>query len=204
MGTAAAKEFVVAQAKAIGTLELGVITTPYRLVTNPIPNFYRAVKERSEGKGRAWDVIFSGSLVAGDVAGSYTLGRGAISSINRTRAAMSVETPYGTAHQQLSLRALRLRWQVARGKPVFRGGAFGKSAAAEGQFWAPESPLAPGYNQRYGVASFKEPDFVIQGTLKPSSRIVTRAAPAVGSNPGGAMEIVTRAGEVFAKIFHMP
>ena len=204
MGMAATRETRAATIKGIAATALGIVSTPYRLVTESIPNFGQAVRERGETHDRVWDVLLTGALLEGDIAGTYALGRGALSLANRTRAATTIETPYGPARQDLSIEALRLRWQVARGRSVYRGGSLDKSGAAEGQFWAPESPLSPGYAERYGVASFTDPDFIIRGQVKTSSPFVTRRAPSVGSNPGGALEIVTRVGDVVLDFFHMP
>jgi hypothetical protein len=124
--------------------------------------------------------------------------------IRQAAPTLRIDTPFGVATQELSDPALRLRSEVAGGRPLFRGGTIGRSATGEGQFWAPESPLSPEYASRYGVASFTEPDFVIEGTLREGTQFVTRTAPAVGSNPGGALEVVTEPNGVRVDSFHMP
>jgi hypothetical protein len=69
----------------------------------------------------------------------------------------------------------------------------GKSQAGEAQFWALEDPNSPGYASRYGIPpeNVSNADFIETGTLKPGTDFVTRAAPPVGTNPGGGIEVVT-------------
>jgi len=118
--------------------------------------------------------------------------------------AISVKTPYGRAWQSLNPEALKLRGQVTNGTELYRGGVLGKSNVAEGQFWAPESPLNPGFTSRYGTGSYSgSPDFVASGNIKPGVTFITRYAPRVGSNAGGALEVVTRANGVRITSFFM-
>jgi hypothetical protein len=65
----------VSTVKGIGIVAWGVVTTPYRLVTQSIPNFARAVSERQQGRDRTWDVLFSGAMLEGDIAGTYAIAR---------------------------------------------------------------------------------------------------------------------------------
>ena len=117
---------------------------------------------------------------------------------------ISVKTSYGRAWQSLDPDALELRRQVSNGAEIYRGGVLGKTNVAEGQFWAPENPLNPGYASRYGAGSYSgPPDFVIGGNLKPGKPFITRHAPGVGSNAGGALETVTRANGVHLNYFYM-
>ncbi len=107
----------------------------------------------------------------------------------------SVDTPYGPALQSNAPQALAARKQVQSGVTLYRAGTMGKSQAAEAQFWSLEHPDNPGYAQRYGIPqeNIANADFVETGVLKRGTRFVTRAAPAVGSNPGGGIEVVTPA-----------
>ena len=79
----------------------------------------------------------------------------------------TVETPYGTAVQEVSHPALAARSQVADGAPVYRIGTLGRSQAAEAQFWALEHPTTPGYAARYGIPEENviNADFVEQGRV---------------------------------------
>ena len=203
-------EAAVASAKGVGIVAWGAITTPYRLITQSIPNFGRAVSERMQGKDRTWDVLFTGTMLEADIAGTYAIAKptGIVDRVNASversvAGGLSIETPNGVATQRLSFAALRLKSQVAAGRPLFRGGALGRSAAAEAQYWASESTLSPGYTRRYGVASFSRPEFVIEGRLREGAAFVTRTAPAVGRNPGGALEIVTEPNAVRLDAFYM-
>jgi hypothetical protein len=65
----------VSTLKGIGIVAWGVVTTPYRLVTQSIPNFARAVSERQQGADRTWDVLFTGAMLEGDIAGTYAIAR---------------------------------------------------------------------------------------------------------------------------------
>ena len=113
--------------------------------------------------------------------------------------------PFGApALQDVSL--LGLRGQAAAGQMVFRGGNFGPSAAAEGQFWSFESALTPGFASRIGAKTLGSgtPDFVLGATVRPGANFVTRFAPRFGSNAGGAPELVVNPGGMQLKYFHMP
>ena len=72
----------------------------------------------------------------------------------------------------------------------------------DAQFWAPESPLSPGYAYKYGV-DFKDTDYVIKGKLDPNADFITRSAPGLGNNSGGAIEIVTNPNGVKLDSFNM-
>jgi hypothetical protein len=117
----------------------------------------------------------------------------------------TISTPYGRTYQTISLKAISLRQEVTQGVPLYRGGSLGVSHIAEGQFWAPENPLlGEGYAQKYGVASFEEPDFVIGGKLRPGAKFIVRKAAKYGSNVGGALEVVTKPNTVDLDFFYMP
>lgn len=90
---------------------------------------------------------------------------------------------------------------------MYRIGTLGQSAGPEGQFWALENPLtSPEFAARYGVPpkNITNADFVEYGVLKPGAHFVTRAAPSVGSNPGGGIEIVVRPFDVQMEGVYMP
>ncbi len=114
-----------------------------------------------------------------------------------------VKTPYGDAVQSLGKEANTVKSGIKNGGTVYRGGTLGRSSAAEGQFWAPENPLNPGYADRYGV-DFSKIDFIIGGKVKPNSNIITRPAPGLGTNGGGAIEMVTDPNNVKLDFFYMP
>jgi len=116
-----------------------------------------------------------------------------------------VDTPYGPASQENTPEALALRDAVKGGAPIYRMGTMGKSETAEGQFWSPNNPLdTPDYAEQNGIPAdnMSGPDFVESGTVPSGSNIVTRGAPAFGSNPGGALEVVTSPGGVTMTWFH--
>lgn len=107
------------------------------------------------------------------------------------RSSTGIHTTQGTAFQATTPEALAAREAVENGATLFRGGTLGRSAGPEGQFWALEHPLSPGFAQRYGVPPENMPfDFIEYGKLKPGARFVTTPAPGVGPNRGGAINAV--------------
>ena len=114
----------------------------------------------------------------------------------------SVETPYGMAVQNNSKEARRIKKYVKQGGRVYRGGTYGRSKIADAQFGAPESPLTVGYAKKYGV-DFGQMDYIIGGYVKKETKFITRPAPGLGSNSGGAIEIVTPPNSVELQYFYM-
>ena len=121
-----------------------------------------------------------------------------------TKGFAEIATPYGNASQSVSGNALRARSSVEKGATLYKGGKLGVSAGPESQFWSLESPLNPGYAQKYGIppknANF---DFVETATLRPGASFITRPAPGVGPNGGGALEVVVKPGGVQLTGFSM-
>jgi len=115
----------------------------------------------------------------------------------------AIKTPYGEAVQSTTKEALNLRQYVDNGGQLYRGGTLGKSKAAEGQFWATESPFNPGYANKYGV-DFGNLDFVIGGKQSSGAPFITRPAPGLGNNAGGALEVVNSPYSVMLDYFYMP
>ena len=114
-----------------------------------------------------------------------------------------VPTPYGLATQADDVAALAARTMVSNGAPLYRIGTTGRSQCAEGQFWALESPLSPGYAARYGIppANVAGANFIEAATLRPGTPFVTRAAPGIGANGGGGIEVVVPEGGVVMTFF---
>lgn len=85
-------------------------------------------------------------------------------------------------------------------------GEFRRSNAAEGQYWGTETPITPGFANKYGAATLGvgAPDFKLAGTVRAVRRFITRTAPRVGTNSGGALEAVIRARGITLDYFHMP
>lgn len=104
--------------------------------------------------------------------------------LTRTVAA-GIATPYGAAFQAQSAEALAAREAIEGGATLYRGGVLGTSGGPEGQFWALENPLVPGYAQRYGVpAANQNFNFIEYGRIKPGAPFITRPAP------GGAADAI--------------
>ncbi len=115
----------------------------------------------------------------------------------------SVKTPYGLASQADDAASLAARSQVDGGATLYRTGTMGKSAAGEAQFWTLESPLSPGYAQRYGIPAENvlRADFIETATLRPGTSFITRPAPGIGGNVGGGIEAVFPSGGVNLNTF---
>ena len=109
------------------------------------------------------------------------------------------------AFQDESPEAMALRDYVNGGGALYRWGTPNRSNAAEGQFWAPTSPFTPGFASAYGIPpeNISEAGFVESGVLRPGAPFITRPAPAVGMNGGGAMEVVVSPGSVDLHWFTM-
>jgi hypothetical protein len=137
---------------------------------------------------------------------ALVLGLGAMGEVAMLPAVKVIATPYGEAAQGAGVAAQVLRSEVSAGAEIYRGGMFGRSAAGEAQFWAAESPLNPGFANRVGAATLGSgtPDFVLGGTLRSGAQFITRLAPGLGNNLGGALEIVTDPFAIRLTFFHMP
>ncbi len=131
------------------------------------------------------------------------LGRGA------TEAVPGIKTPYGVADQGTDAGSIVLRGQVETGGTVYRQGVTGTQQTADGQFWAGQNPAStPGYANSYGTPGTQvaqdEYLWIMGGTVEPGTPFVTRGAPGIGTNLGGAPEVVVNPGGVRNLWFHMP
>lgn len=116
------------------------------------------------------------------------------------RGAFSVVTAEGRAWQSLSREARKAR-SAAKEGALFRRGSTGVNGASEGQFWALENPITEGYARKYGLPKDGF-NFVESGRVRDGARFITREAPGVGSNSGGAIEVVTGQGDVLLNSFN--
>jgi hypothetical protein len=57
---------------------------------------------------------------------------------------------------------------------------------------------------RFGLPGGAAPNWIMGGSLRTGAPAVTRAAPGLGTNPGGAIEVVNQPGGVTGLWFHMP
>jgi hypothetical protein len=176
IGLQSAWETTKAQAKAVALVAWGLVTTPYRLVTQSIPNFYRAVKERQEGKDRAWDVIFTGVMLEGDIAATYGLGKAAISGATKARAAWQA----------------RSRSSGATGALV--EGASSEEAIASGprQFLEEESSLAR-YLTREGRRVEPLPEDHSMGVRQPDALVDSIPTEFKSVRPGASSSTIRNA-----------
>jgi hypothetical protein len=81
------QDFVVSKytALAIGMTAWGIVTTPIRIFAQDIPEFYKAGKERMQGKDRFWDVLFTSTNLMGDLGAIYGVAKplGLVGLINK-------------------------------------------------------------------------------------------------------------------------
>ncbi|MDK4724047.1 hypothetical protein PH552_32335 [Rhizobium sp. CNPSo 3968] len=119
-------------------------------------------------------------------------------------ATKNVATPYGPAFQSNSPAALDAIKQVQQGATLYRIGTLGQSQAAEAQFWSLQNPLTtPNYPSLYGIPpeNVTNANFVETAIIQPGTQFITRAAPAVGTNLGGGIEVVVPSGGVQMQSF---
>lgn len=130
-----------------------------------------------------WAEIAGASIVTGF--GGFLLDEGGIA------------TAYGTEVQSLAPEALDAPSGVQNGATVYRTGALGENMAAESQYWSLENPLTnANYGNSMGMPAGGTPNFVMGGSLNPGASVVTNAAPGLGANVGGGIQVVTSSGGV--------
>jgi len=114
--------------------------------------------------------------------------------------ALHIKIPYdnGWATQSTNQLSKQVYTSVAKERKVYRIGRLSKSQAGEAQFWSPESPYSYKsiweYASKYGIpeANLKgEGVFFEVGIIPENVPFITREAPCVQSNLGGAIEVVT-------------
>lgn len=131
----------------------------------------------------------------------------AVSALAHPRAVPAIATQHGMALQGPSAEALAALNQVQNGSPLYRAGTFGRQNAMEGQFWSLQNPSTTvGYADQMGMPgpAGQSFDWVIRGQLLPGQPVITRPAPGLGVNSGGAMEAVVNPGAVRVEWFTMP
>lgn len=144
------------------------------------------------------------SLILGSVSGA-AVGRVCSGLSRQSMIAMNqyIVTPQGLAVQQLTIPALyhRARLTYGKEKQIYRIGDSSKgSRGAEGQYWSVKAPDKH-HAYRYGVPAknvqdISNLDIRLAGEIVPNKRFITRHAPGVKDNPGGAIEVVVDSGNV--------
>jgi RHS repeat-associated protein len=156
------------------------------------------------GIGIAAAILVPELVVAAEVAeAAEGIALGAELAEGAEGAETAIATAYGTEIQSTSAAAQAALGEVEAEATVFRTGQLGKSMAGESQYWALESPASPGYAAQMGLPDVA-PDFVLGGTVSPSASVITNEAVGLGSNAGGAIQVVTSPGGVTNLWFHMP
>jgi hypothetical protein len=141
-------------------------------------------------------ILFEAGAVEAGVAASLRMAR--LMATAESFGVRSIATPYGAAVQSSAAAALAARTQVQEGALLYRIGTTGKSQAAEAQFWSLEHPLSTGYASRYGIpaGNVSNANFIEAARLRTGAPFVTRAAPGIGKNVGGGIEVVVPSGGV--------
>jgi hypothetical protein len=123
-------------------------------------------------------------------------------------AARSVSTPHGVAFQANTPEAQAALESARSGATVFRTGTLGTQETTEAQFWSFQNPSGTAnYQARMGMPASEtgDPDiFVMGGSVRSDSDVITRPAPGIGANGGGDMEAVVPPGGVDHIWFTMP
>jgi hypothetical protein len=85
-------------------------------------------------------------------------------------------------------------------------GSFGVQETGGAQFWPLTGPAAtPSFAAQLGMpGGAQQVDWIMGGTLRAGAAAVTRAAPGLRTNAGGALEVVVQPGGVSSFWFHMP
>ncbi|ULT41737.1 hypothetical protein KRR40_45390 [Niabella defluvii] len=151
--------------------------------------------------------MFAGTKVGGwfgmNKGGITSIEVGATESIVIGRNSLvGIETPYGTATQSASTAASRAAFEVEQGATLYRMGTLGRSQAGEAQFWSLENPAKYLNDMKAFASKFGIPEenlqsggfFIESGKLRQTGFFITREAPGVGANSGGAVEVVVRPG----------
>jgi Domain of unknown function (DUF4157) len=112
----------------------------------------------------------------------------------------------GVARQGRDWASIDTALDVENGN-VYREGNFERQqAGSDGQYWQPSNPA----NNQNTAAAYGMPennskfDWLQTAKVKRGHSYVTRPAPGIGSNPGGAIEVVTPPNSVQLGTFHMP
>ena len=75
--------------------------------------------------------------------------------------------------------------------------------SAESPYWSLKNPLTPGYAGQMGMPGVT-PDFIMGGTPRPGTSVITNEAAGLGANAGGGIQVVTGPGGVQTDFFYMP
>jgi len=113
-----------------------------------------------------------------------------------------VWTPHGDAFQEMTSDALAAKNRATEGATLYRVGTRKiNHTGGNAQFWSLEHPNTAGYAERHGIPheNVIDANFIETATVKPNTSFVTRAAPGVGKNHGGAIEAVVPEGGVTIK-----
>jgi RHS repeat-associated protein len=120
----------------------------------------------------------------------------------------TINTPYGPAYQEMTESALTARNLIENGAPLYKYGTLGISNGTESQFWSLENPLTnPNYINNLGIPAGNiaaNNTFILTGQALPNANFITRSAPGIGSNAGGAIEAVFESFWVKLTSFFMP
>ena len=148
--------------------------------------------------GMLMDVSIAASVMAAGMSG--------LPSATRPIGAPTVNTPQGVAIQSRTPEAQAALQQVQGGSTVYRQGQLGLQNTGNAQYWSLQNPAStPNYANQMGMPSAAGGEtWIMGGQVNPGSSVITRPAPAIPPNAGGAIEAVTQPGGVSINWFHMP
>ncbi|HEU0296345.1 MAG TPA: RHS repeat-associated core domain-containing protein [Anaerolineales bacterium] len=106
---------------------------------------------------------------------------------------INIPQPPGFATQEISVEALQARTAVENGANLYKFGTLENSNLYNSQYWSLDNPvLNPSYINDYGIpaGNTQGTQFLAVGKIVDGANFITRTAPGVGSNLGGAIEVV--------------
>jgi hypothetical protein len=133
--------------------------------------------------------------------------RNAVAQAVAGRMGATVQTPRGLAVQAASSEAQSALIAVRAGRTIYRQGTFEVQETTGAQYWSLLNPASTReYANKMGMPGNPKSavDWIMGGTLRPSTPAVTRPAPGIGVNSGGTMETVVRPNGIQIDWFHMP
>jgi len=130
-------------------------------------------------------------------ASAFTLGTATLTTLG-VAGGLAVETPFGEELQSLASEALDAIPTVESGATLYRAGNMATSNLTNPQYWSLQNPLTtPGYALTNGMpAATSTFNYIQTGVLQPGGSFITNFATWIGTNTGGALQVVAGSGAV--------
>jgi hypothetical protein len=175
--------------------------------------FVNGVNNYAKNGFNSAQIVFAGTTQQSEVNSNdlQKVSNAQRAAVGGAQALVKIYTERGLAEQSLSKDAFDAVGKVNEGVTLYRIGTLGSSHAGEAQYWSLENPSQylnnpEEFAQRYGIpaSNLKSGEvFIEAGKLQPGARFITREAPGVGANKGGAIEVVTDPGSVKLESFNV-